>query len=89
MSFLRRVVRGPGTGGPPADPAAAQGDGVPGETVEDDAERDRELVREDAERLADELVARQHRYADRKWAPPSQGGARRADDAEAKADGQA
>ena len=83
MSFLRRVFGG-GSGsdaGRPVDAAAA--DAAP---QVDDAERDRQLVREDAERTSDELIARQLRFADRKWTPPAQGGSRRADDAEGSDD---
>ncbi len=75
MSFLRRVFGG-GSAEPtrePVDQAAAE---------REDAERDRQLLREDAERLSDELIARQLRYADRKWTPPAQGGDRRAGDAD-------
>ncbi len=75
MSFLRRVFGG-GSGsdaGRPIDAAAAE---------VDDAERDRRLLRAEAERTSDDLTARQIRYADRKWTPPAQGGPRRADDAE-------
>ncbi len=39
-------------------------------------------MRAEAERLSDDLLARQMRYADRSWTPPAQGGPRRADDAE-------
>ena len=79
MSFLRRVFggRSGGSAGQPADAVAA--DEAP--EVDDD-ERDRQLAREDAERTSDDLVARQLRYADRKWTPSPQGGPRRADDAE-------
>ncbi|MFN8630735.1 MAG: hypothetical protein U0838_10560 [Chloroflexota bacterium] len=75
MSFLRRVFGGGGDGGSgkgePIDAAAAD---------REDAERDRALLREEAERTADDLIQRQMRYADRSWTPPSQGGTRRADD---------
>ncbi len=77
MSFLKRLFGGDGaapTGAPaPLDPAALQ-----------DAEnaRDRDLLREEAQRLDDELIQRQLRYADRSWTPPAQGGTRRADDSE-------
>jgi hypothetical protein len=79
MSFLRRMFGG-GSGGDAGQPIdAATNDGA---SAIDDAERDRQLAREDAERTADELIARQLRYADRAWTPPAQGGTRRADDAE-------
>lgn len=77
MSFLRRMFGGggeaEGTGRAPLDPA---------EAAAEDAEHERALLREEAARLSDELLARQMRYADRSWTPPAQGGERRADDAE-------
>jgi hypothetical protein len=78
MSFLRRVFGGgaagaDGTGRAPLDPAAA---------AAEDAEHERALLREEAVRLSDELLARQMRYADRSWTPPAQGGSKRADDKE-------
>jgi hypothetical protein len=48
--------------------------------ADDEAARERELLRAEAERLSDDLIARQMRYADRSWTPPAQGGPRRADD---------
>jgi hypothetical protein len=57
----------------PEDRAAAEAE---------DAARDAELLREDARRCSDDLIARQLRYADRCWTPPAQGGTRRADDDE-------
>ena len=84
MSFLRRVLGGGAreTGRSPVDAGAALTEAAPAGSAEgEDDERDRELVREDDERLSDVLLARQLRYADRKWTPPAQGGARRADDA--------
>ncbi len=93
MSFLRRVFGGGAghRGGSPAgaapDAAGATGDVAEREEVErDEAERDRVLLREDSERLSDELIARQVRYADRRWTPPAQGGTRRAGDSDAAAD---
>ena len=79
MSFLRRLLGGgepPAPAAPPLDPAAAQ-------DAEND--RDRELLKDDARRLDDELLQRQLRYADRAWTPPAQGGTRRADDTDAEA----
>jgi hypothetical protein len=78
MSFLKRLFGGdPGSSPAPAavplDPAAA---------LDEENARDRELLREDARRLDDDLIQRQLRYADRAWTPPAQGGTRRADDAE-------
>jgi len=79
MSFLRRMFGGRSSGDDDRSAVAAATDAAP---AIDDAERDRQLVREDAERTSDELIARQLRFADRKWTPPAQGGPRRADDAE-------
>jgi hypothetical protein len=78
VSFLRRMLGG---GGPVADPAARPGADAGATAEVDEAERERRLLREEAERLDDELVQRQLRYADRSWVPPAQGGTRRADDA--------
>ena len=83
MGFLRRLF-----GGEEASDADARAGDVPeaGSTsaVDDDQARDRELLREEARRLDDELIQRQMRYADRSWTPPAQGGTRRADDEDAK-----
>lgn len=83
MSFLRRLLGG-GSGGSEtgaAGPAGGDG-GASGsaDTGEDEVDRDRRLLREEADRLDDDLIQRQLRYADRKWTPPAQGGERRADD---------
>jgi hypothetical protein len=80
VSFLRRILGG-GSGGEHGD---AGGDAPPaGEASgEDEAERDRRLLREESQRLDDELIQRQLRYADRSWVPTAQGGSRRADDPE-------
>ena len=78
MSFLRRMFGGSAEDAArPAD--AAEADDAP---EVDDVERTRQLLREDAERTSDDLIARQLRFADLKWTPPSQGGPRRAGDAE-------
>ena len=82
MSFLRRVFGG-GSGGDAGRPDDGAAAGAP---EVDDIERDRQLAREDAERTSDEFLARQLRFADRKWTPPAQGGSRRADDAEGSQD---
>ena len=71
---------GGGSGGSADEPADAAAARAAPEI--DDAERDRQLAREEAERTSSELIARQLRYADRAWTPPAQGGTRRADDAE-------
>jgi hypothetical protein len=78
MSFLRRVFGG----GPGEAGGTSQAPADPAEAVEEEAEHERALLREEAQRLSDDLLARQMRYADRSWTPPAQGGARRADDAE-------
>jgi hypothetical protein len=82
MGFLKRIFGGGGTrsGNPP--PVA------PDDPVDiDAAERayDLELARSEQDRL-DELSQRQLRYADYSWQPPKQGGERRADDEEERAD---
>jgi hypothetical protein len=78
MSFLKRLFGG---GEPPALPPA---DDAP--SAGDEAARERELLLAEAHRLDDDLIQRQLRYADRSWTPPAQGGERRADDEEAKAE---
>jgi hypothetical protein len=90
VSFLRRVFGGgadklrgsPSDAGPDAADAT-RADNELHEAQAEEAERDRALLREDAERLSDTLLARQLRYADRRWTPPAQGGVRRADDPDA------
>jgi hypothetical protein len=80
VSFLRRLLGG---GSDPAGAATPDGAGrstVATDAGEDEVERDRGLLREEADRLDDALIQRQLRYADRKWTPPDQGGGRRADD---------
>ncbi len=80
MSFLRRMLGsressdGDGSGDRTATPAS-------GDLDADERAYELELLRAEQERL-DELRLRQLRYADRAWTPPSQGGERRADDAE-------
>jgi hypothetical protein len=86
MGFLRRWFAGRGTGaaeGGAADPAAAR---IPGQPGDEERERERELLRAEAERL-DELQQRQLRYADMAWTPPAQGSERRADDEDRGRDG--
>ena len=80
MGFLKRLLGG--------EPAATPDQGPPptaAELLAAEQERERELLRADAERLDDDLIQRQMRYADRAWTPPAQGGTRRADDEEATA----
>ena len=79
MSFLKRLFGGgetPAT--PPEDDARS---------AADEAARERELLLAEAQRLDDDLIQRQLRYADRSWTPPAQGGERRADDEDAKTEG--
>ena len=82
MSFLRRILGG---GDRPADAAPTQAEVMAAR--DDEAARDRELLREEAQRLDDDLIQRQMRYANRAWTPPAQGGPRRADDEEDAAEG--
>jgi hypothetical protein len=58
------------------EPPGADDDQLPA----DELERERAVLRADAERLDDDLLQRQLRYADRSWTPAPQGGERRADD---------
>ena len=77
MSFLKRLLGG---GLEPAAPP------VDAQTLLDEENvRDRELLKDEAQRLDDDLLQRQLRYSDRSWTPPAQGGTRRADDEEAEA----
>jgi hypothetical protein len=93
MGFLRRLFgdTAPGSGDTASDadrpPAGTRGPDTPGTaSVADEQAREREVLRDEARRLDDELLQRQLRYADRSWTPPAQGGSRRADDAEADTD---
>jgi hypothetical protein len=74
VSFLKRLLGG-GTPNDESTPAR-----TPAELIADEQERDRELLRDEAERLDDDFLQRQLRYADRKWTPPAQGGTQRSDD---------
>jgi hypothetical protein len=78
MGFLRRLLGGDPAPTPDEGPAPSAAD-----LVAEEQERERALLRADAERLDNDLIQRQMRYADRSWTPPAQGGARRADDEEA------
>jgi hypothetical protein len=92
VSFLRRILGGgagtdkgadAGSPGEPKGSAAgeAKGSAAMAAAVEiDEHERERQLLRAEAERLDDDLIQRQLRYADRSWTPPAQGGTRRAED---------
>jgi hypothetical protein len=80
MGFLRRLLGGDDgsrTSHAPVDAAEAEA-----------AERQYELdlLREEQERM-DELTRRQLRYESYSWAPPAEGGDRRAEDAD-KAEGE-
>ena len=76
MDKLRRLIgggAGPATSGaPPPDPSTI---------AADEREYERDLLRNEQERL-DDLAQRQLRYADYAWEPPRQGGDRRAEDAD-------
>jgi hypothetical protein len=93
MSFLRRLLGGERSGGPhdaPSEPGDEGNEGSPldepavllGDDAEAERTRDRELAREEAERL-DELQQRQLRFASYAWKPAAQGGRRRADETDA------
>jgi hypothetical protein len=98
MGFLRRLR---GTGGDRTDEDRARGGpdgagsgqgprwprGREDHLPDDEVERERALLRAEAERLDDELIQRQLRYADRCWTPPAEGGERRSDDDDAAAEG--
>jgi hypothetical protein len=96
MSFLRRLfgvggtadeVAGGSSGEDDADEVAAAEADDPGASPDElEHQREREMLRLEAERL-DELQQRQLRFADRAWTPPAQGGERRADDADPAARG--
>jgi hypothetical protein len=81
VGFLKRLF-----GGTTDDTRDETADEGPTPTEADlvaaEQDRERELIRADAERLDNDLIQRQMRYADRSWTPPAQGGARRADDEE-------
>jgi hypothetical protein len=83
VSFLRRILGGGGGGGE-GEPRGTDAAAGAGSADDDEIERDRRLVRDESERLDNELIQRQLRYADRKWVPPAQGGPRRCDDEEGK-----
>jgi hypothetical protein len=76
MAFLRRLL------GSDREPTTTGvDDTAPASPAEDEAAREHELLRAEAERLDDDLIQRQMRYADRSWTPPRQGGERRAGEA--------
>jgi len=85
MGFLRRLLGGnddrPADPGPDERPAGEPlPHGIDDNLPDDEVERERALLRADADRLDDDLIQRQLRYADRSWTPPRQGGDERADD---------
>ena len=75
MGFLKRLF-----GGEPSRPADDGEAPEATDLVAEEQARERELMRAEAERLDDDLIQRQLRYADRSWTPPAQGGEQRADD---------
>jgi hypothetical protein len=80
----------PGAGAPAGTPGGAGTPGASGTAGttegptadEEERARERELLRQEADRLQDELLQRQLRYADRSWTPPSQGTGLHAEDTE-------
>ena len=100
MSFIRRWLGGSGEGGESGRSSAGGGPGgssererpgnesepAPDEADADERAHELELLRAEQSRL-DELRQRQLRYADRAWAPPAQGGERRADDGDRQSAG--
>ena len=77
MGFLRRLLGGGGTS---AESSVEDGSADDPATLdEEERAHELELARFEQERTTD-LVRRQQRYGDRRWTPPAQGGARRADD---------
>jgi hypothetical protein len=84
VGFLRRILGG---GGPDESKTERRPAPTAAELQEAEQARERELLRADAERLDDELIQRQMRYADRAWTPPPQGGTRRSDDEDRDAEG--
>jgi hypothetical protein len=93
MGFLRRLIGGGRRDDEPASGQAADdrtgSDSEPADvSALDDLERAHELevLREEQGRLGD-LQERQLRYARYAWQPPSQGGERRADDADGPSGG--
>ncbi|HET7727912.1 MAG TPA: hypothetical protein VFK54_11380 [Candidatus Limnocylindrales bacterium] len=86
MSFVRRLF-----GGRPGEASEASPGGARGEPrlsahpAPSEEERERALLREEADRL-DELQQRQVRYAAYAWRPSAQGGERRADDEDREPD---
>ena len=84
MGFIRRLLGGgQQRDGAQDSPSDADTGAAAAPPAEDDAERAHELevLREDQARL-DDLARRQLKYARYSWQPPSQGGDRRADDAD-------
>jgi hypothetical protein len=75
VSFLKRLL-----GGGADEARDTEPDRTPAELLAEEQERDRELLRAEAERMDDDFLQRQLRYADRSWTPPAQGGSRRSDD---------
>jgi hypothetical protein len=81
VSFFRKLLGGDTKGDGTVAPAPTAA-----ELVEEEQERDRELLRAEAIRNDDDLIQRQMRYADRSWTPPAQGGTRRSDDEEGRSE---
>jgi hypothetical protein len=79
MGFLRRLLGG-GDRTTPDEPDKT-GDVTPAPDFDEERAHEHALLKAEAERL-DELQQRQLRYEKYAWQPPSQGGERRADDAD-------
>jgi hypothetical protein len=80
MGFLRRLLGG-GDRATPNEPDETSSDATPGADPDEERAHEHALLKGEAERL-DELQQRQLRYEKYAWQPPSQGGERRADDAD-------
>jgi hypothetical protein len=81
VGFLRRFLGGGSSATPATEPTT--GDTAAAEA--DERAREVEVLRDEQDRL-DDLTRRQLRYADHAWQPPAQGGERRADDADQRAE---
>ena len=72
MSLFRRLLGG-------SDPTSlGPSTPSPADALEAEQAYERELMRDEAERLSSDLLQRQLRYADRSWTPPAEGGKERA-----------
>ena len=83
MGFIRRLLghRSGDATAPTTDPVSAAEMPDPDEVDASERAHEIDLLREEQARL-DDLAQRQLKYARYSWQPPSQGGDRRADDAD-------